>query len=291
MTKSASQISLPLSEQSSPAAAPAELAPATIDFKGISLPVMQVALSRLEPEQIAAAIKTRFGKNASRFFDNDPAVLDLGKVEADSADWAAVKGQLAGASLQLVAVYSGNESLLASARDAGLAVIDAPPVSRAAPKAKEEVPVLEAAVEAASAAEAKPAAAEPVATPPANSTAAAMVIDKPLRSGQRIYARGGDLVVLAMVSAGAEVIADGNIHIYAPLRGRALAGAQGDQKARIFTTSFEAELVSIGGVYRTFESPQQFGKLAGQPVQVSLIADESKPDAEPRLNVAPLSTR
>lgn len=291
MTKSASQISLPLSEQSSPAAAPAELAPATIDFKGFSLPVMQVALSRLEPEQIAAAIKTRFGKNASRFFDNDPAVLDLGKVEADSADWAAVKEQLAGASLQLVAVYGGNESLLASARDAGLAVIDAPPVSRAAPKAKEEVPVLEAAVEAASAAEAKPATAEPIAAPPANSIAAAMVIDKPLRSGQRIYARGGDLVVLAMVSAGAEVIADGNIHIYAPLRGRALAGAQGDQKARIFTTSFEAELVSIGGVYRTFESPQQFGKLAGQPVQVSLIADESKPDAEPRLNVASLSTR
>ena len=98
-------------------------------------------------------------------------------------------------------------------------------------------------------------------------------------------------MVLAMVSAGAEVIADGNIHIYAPLRGRALAGAQGDQKARIFTTSFEAELVSIGGVYRTFESPQSFGKLAGQPVQVSLIADESKPDAEPRLNVAALSTR
>lgn len=291
MTQSASQISLPLSEQSSTAAASAELAPATIDFKGISLPVMQVALTRLEPEQIAAAIKTRFGKNASRFFDNDPAVLDLSKVEAESADWATVKEQLTGASLQLVAVYGGNESLLASARGAGLAVIDAPPVSRAAPKAKEEVPVLETAVEAPPAAETKPTPAEPVAAPPANSTAAAMVIDKPLRSGQRIYARGGDLVVLAMVSAGAEVIADGNIHIYAPLRGRALAGAQGDQKARIFTTSFEAELVSIGGVYRTFESPQQFGKLAGQPVQVSLIADESKPDAEPKLNVAALSTR
>ena len=98
-------------------------------------------------------------------------------------------------------------------------------------------------------------------------------------------------MVLAMVSAGAEVIADGNIHIYAPLRGRALAGAQGDQKARIFTTSFEAELVSIGGVYRTFESPQSFGKLAGQPVQVSLVTDESKPDAEPKLNVASLSTK
>lgn len=297
MTKPASQISLLPPEQSAPAAleasteAPVEAAPATIDFKGISLPVMQVALSRLEPEQIAIAIKARFGKNASRFFDNDPAVLDLNKVAAEEADWAAVKEQLAGASLQLVAVYGGNESLQAGARSAGLAVIDAPPVARAAPKAREEVPVLDEVV--APVAQEKPAAApEPVAAPPTPaSSSAAMVIDKPLRSGQRIYARGGDLVVLAMVSAGAEVIADGNIHIYAPLRGRALAGAQGDQKARIFTTSFEAELVSIGGVYRTFESPQQFGKLAGQPVQVSLIADESKPDAEPRLNVAALSTR
>lgn len=249
---------------------------------------MQVALSRLEPEQIAAAIKTRFGKNASSFFDQDAAVLDLNKVEAESADWAAVREQLAGASLQLVAVYGGNEALQATARAAGLAVIDAPPVARTAPKAKEDVPVLEEVV--APVVEDKPAAA-PEPAPVQSTSAAAMVIDKPLRSGQRIYARGGDLVVLAMVSAGAEVIADGNIHIYAPLRGRALAGAQGDQKARIFTTSFEAELVSIGGVYRTFESPQQFGKLAGQPVQVSLIADESKPDAEPRLNVAALSTR
>lgn len=252
---------------------------------------MQVALSRLEPEQIAAAVKARFGKNAAGFFDNDAAVLDLNKVEADSADWTAVKAQLAGASLQLVAVYGGNEALLASAREAGLAVIDAPPVSRATPKTKEQAPVAEASTVTAPAAKTeKPAASVPAPAAP-TASAAAMVIDKPLRSGQRIYARGGDLVVLAMVSAGAEVIADGNIHIYAPLRGRALAGAQGDQKARIFTTSFEAELVSIAGVYRTFESPQQFGKLAGQPVQVSLIADESKPNAEPKLNVASLSTR
>ena len=296
VTKSVAQISLPLPEESATAtpseaatAAVASAAPATIDFKGISLPVMQVALSRLEPEQIAAAIKTRFGKNASNFFDNDAAVLDLNKVEAETADWAAVREQLAGASLQLVAVYGGSEALQASARASGLAVIDAPPVSRAAPKAKEEVPVLEEVVEPAPTVEAKPAV--PESAPAQVASATTMVIDKPLRSGQRIYARGGDLVVLAMVSAGAEVIADGNIHIYAPLRGRALAGAQGDQNARIFTTSFEAELVSIGGVYRTFESPQAFGKLAGQPVQVSLVADESKPGAEPKLNVASLSTR
>jgi septum site-determining protein MinC len=249
--------------------------PATIDFKGISLPVMQIVLGSLDPEQIASAIQTRFGKNVSRFFADDPAVLDLNKIAADSApvdvDWHAVSEQLASASLQLIAVYGGSTELQASARAAGLAVIDTPPVSRAA--AKTPAPKKET----------KPA--EP-ATPP---SAAAMVVDKPLRSGQRIYARGTDLVVLAMVSAGAEVIADGNIHIYAPLRGRALAGAQGDAKARIFTTSFEAELVSIAGVYRTFESPQSVGKLAGQPVQVSLVVDASGGDA--KLNVAALATK
>lgn len=244
--------------------------PATIDFKGISLPVMQIVLGSLDPEHIASAIQTRFGKNVSRFFADDPAVLDLNKIAVDNADWHAVSEQLASASLQLVAVYGGSAELQASARAAGLAVIDTPPVSRAAPKA---------------AAPKKETKAEPVAP----ASAAAMVVDKPLRSGQRIYARGTDLVVLAMVSAGAEVIADGNIHIYAPLRGRALAGAQGDAKARIFTTSFEAELVSIAGVYRTFESPQSVGKLAGQPVQVSLVADASGGDA--KLNVAALATK
>jgi septum site-determining protein MinC len=79
-------------------------------------------------------------------------------------------------------------------------------------------------------------------------------------------------VVLAAVNPGAEVIADGSIHVYAPLRGRALAGASGDRSARIFTTRFEAELVSIAGVYRTFEGGVP-GEFAGQPVQVSADAD------------------
>jgi septum site-determining protein MinC len=98
------------------------------------------------------------------------------------------------------------------------------------------------------------------------------VIDTPVRSGQRVYARGGDLVVLATVNPGAEVIADGSIHVYAPLRGRALAGAAGSSEARIIATSMEAELVSIGGVYRTFEDgwPKE---LKGQAVQV-LLQDE-----------------
>lgn len=80
------------------------------------------------------------------------------------------------------------------------------------------------------------------------------IIDSPVRSGQQIYAADGDLVILSAVSPGAEVLADGNIHIYGPLRGRALAGVQGDIKARIFCGSQEAELVSIAGQYLVDDS-------------------------------------
>ena len=96
-----------------------------------------------------------------------------------------------------------------------------------------------------------------------------LVIDRPLRSGQQIYARGGDVVVLDVVNFGAEVIADGNIHVYAPLRGKAIAGARGNTEARIFTTCMEAQLVAIAGIYRTSEValPQE---INGKAVRISL---------------------
>jgi septum site-determining protein MinC len=99
-----------------------------------------------------------------------------------------------------------------------------------------------------------------------------MVIDKPLRSGQKIYARGADLVVLAMVNMGAEVVADGNIHVYAPLRGKAMAGASGNTQARIFSLCMEPELISIAGVYRTSENklPKE---IHGKSAQVRLSND------------------
>ena len=103
--------------------------------------------------------------------------------------------------------------------------------------------------------------------------AGAIVVDKPLRSGQQVYARGADVVVLAMVSFGAEVIADGNVHVYAPLRGRAIAGARGDTSARIFTTCLEAQLVSIAGIYRTTETelPEN---VRGKAAQVRLDGEK-----------------
>ena len=105
---------------------------------------------------------------------------------------------------------------------------------------------------------------EPVTTPTAPSAALGpMVIDKPLRSGQQVYAKGRDLIVLAIVNAGAEVIADGNIHIYGSLRGKAIAGASGDSSKRIYCYNMQAELVSIAGNYWLSHSLQ--GEFWGKP--------------------------
>ena len=96
-----------------------------------------------------------------------------------------------------------------------------------------------------------------------------MVIDKPVRTGQRIYAEGANLVVLAIVNAGAELIADGDIHVYAPMRGKAIAGARGNEAARIFVQSLEAELLSIAGCFKVFEEgvPEN---VSGKPAHVCL---------------------
>ena len=96
----------------------------------------------------------------------------------------------------------------------------------------------------------------------------------PVRSGQQVYADNRDLTVLGMVGAGAEVIADGSIHVYGALRGRALAGAQGNEKARIFCREFLAELVAIAGHYKVLEEIPQ--DLRGKPAQVWLDGDELK---------------
>ncbi|UEP22207.1 septum site-determining protein MinC [Burkholderia ambifaria] len=124
------------------------------------------------------------------------------------------------------------------------------------------------------------AAAEPAPEPAPTQISAGgqtLVIDRPLRSGQQIYAKG-DLVVLAPVSHGAEIIAEGNIHIYAPLRGRALAGVHGNHDARIFCTCLEPELISIAGIYRTTENPLP-ADILGKAVQIRL--EEEKLMIEP----------
>jgi septum site-determining protein MinC len=100
-------------------------------------------------------------------------------------------------------------------------------------------------------------------------SASTLIVDKPLRSGQQVYAKGGDLIIMAAVNHGAEVIADGSIHVYAPLRGKAIAGAKGNTDARIFALSMEPELLSIAGTYRTTENPLPASVL-GKPAQIRL---------------------
>jgi septum site-determining protein MinC len=114
------------------------------------------------------------------------------------------------------------------------------------------------------------AATEPA--PARSSRAAARLVTEPVRSGTQIYARGTDLVVTAAVSPGAELVADGNIHVYGALRGRAMAGASGDVEARIFCSRLEAELVSIAGRYLVSE--QLPAEQRGFPVQIALVDDQ-----------------
>ncbi|MBB1595023.1 septum site-determining protein MinC, partial [Achromobacter sp. UMC46] len=137
----------------------------------------------------------------------------------------------------------------------------------------------------------KPASAEPMPAREASSTtsapaptqaaphsSSALVITKPLRSGQRVYARHTDLVVIGMVSQGAEVIADGNVHVYGPLRGKAMAGARGDTSARIFTTHLDAELLAVAGVYRVVEDKLD-RTLQNQPALIRLDGDTLRIEA------------
>jgi len=254
-----------------------------IEFKGTTLPVVSVTLHSMQFAALAKAATELFGNEA--FFDGDAAVFELDRVDnsdpgnaADAVDWAALRTLFAAHGLKVIGVRGGGMDLLDSAAKAGLPSFAA---FKRAPRAAQEVAAAAAVIEIERLPETRPdpapeklsALAEAVrvepAPPPLPTSAPTLVIDRPLRSGQQVYARGGDLVVLAAVNAGAEVIADGSIHIYAPLRGRALAGASGATEARIFTTRFEAELVSIAGVYRTFDAGIP-DKLSGRPVQVRL---------------------
>jgi septum site-determining protein MinC len=118
----------------------------------------------------------------------------------------------------------------------------------------------------------KPATAHVAPAPASDPIQIGMRHDKPVRSGQQVYARGRDLILGATVGNGAEVIADGSIHVYGRLSGRALAGAQGDTSARIYCMDFQAELVSIAGQYRVFdEFPAE---LRGKPAQAWLQGDK-----------------
>jgi len=256
--------------------------PQPIEFKGTTLPVVVVTLRSLQADELAQAATALFAGND--FFDGDAAVLDLAQLaDAPEPDWRRLKQVFKSHGLNVIGVRGGSEELRYGAAYAGLptyAINDRPAAVTAARAAAASHPP---------AAEAVPAPpVDPIPQPaPATTRTPTLFVNRPLRSGQQVYARGGDLVVLAAVNAGAEVIADGSIHIYAPLRGRALAGASGATEARILCTRFDAELVSVAGLYRTFDGGVAH-ELAGRPVQVRLL--ESADREANQLIVETLST-
>lgn len=231
---------------------------ASFDLKSASLPVVAVVLKTPDAAVFAADLAERLADDPG-FFDHDAVLIDLAQVrEADSPlDFPALCATLRAHRTLPIAVRGGSPAQMAAAAEAGLA----PAPDAAAPRAEaapREV-VREVEVEV----------VREVPTPGPGT----VVVDKPLRSGQQVYARGADLVVLAVVSFGAEVIADGNIHVYAPLRGRAIAGARGNTEARIFSTCLEPQLVSIAGIYRTTETELP-ADVRGKPAQVRLDGEK-----------------
>lgn len=224
-----------------------------IEIKIATVVAVSAILHDSDPMALEAALQEMTGGTAD-FFDNEFAVIDVAALGTDRPpiDWPQLVSLLKKYRLNAVAVRNAPADMEADILASGLS-IDQMVAARQEPAA------------------APPPPPAPVAAP-AKAAASTMIIDTPIRAGQRIYARDADLVITATVNNGAEIIADGSIHVYAPLRGRALAGASGDTSARIFAASMEAELVSIAGVYRTFENglpPEQ----KGQPAQIRLSGD------------------
>ncbi|NPT36066.1 septum site-determining protein MinC [Paraburkholderia xenovorans] len=269
------------------------------ELRSGSVDTLLFVVKTTDLEAMRAELTRRF-EATPEFFANDVVAIDVRRLAGNERVALADIAQLLD-SVRMRPVGVVANAQQAWAAESALPLLEARDRRGAAARSADE--------ESANAAAAAPAATAATATPPADlfesvagtpesgtpATAAAvepapaaepvrlatssqtMVVDKPLRSGQRIYAKG-DLVVLGLVSYGAEVIAEGNIHIYAPLRGRALAGVQGNHDARIFCTCLEPELISIAGIYRTTENPLPADVL-GKPVQIWL--EEEKLMIEP----------
>ena len=220
------------------------------ELKGSLFTLTVLHLFKLDRAAIERHLAEKI-KQAPGFFNNTPVVIDLEGMAGpvDGVDFTGLYELLRGHGMVPVGIRNGGSKLQAAARLAGLPVL---PESRPVAAAR------------------KSESPEP--------TPRSRTVNHPIRSGQQVYAAEGDLIVLGAVSAGAEVIADGNIHIYGVLRGRALAGVKGDVEARIFCHSLEAELISIVGRYRISEQIDPTNR--GKAMQIYL--------AEDRLVIEPL---
>jgi septum site-determining protein MinC len=233
--------------------------------QGALFTVMVVRAAMLRDPAFEAEL-ARQVERSPRFFLNAPVVLDLRGTEAGvfvtPEEFVEARRLLRAHTLSLVGVQNALPQQIEAAAAADLASF----APNATQPSRRRVP------ETTSAGQASEPPAAPAAPPPAPVMTRTRIVTQPVRSGTQIYARGGDLIVTAPVSPGAELVADGNIHVYGALRGRALAGASGDADARIFCSRLEAELVSIAGHYLVSE--QLPAQHQGLPVQIALIDDQ-----------------
>ncbi|MES2935234.1 MAG: septum site-determining protein MinC [Pseudomonadota bacterium] len=224
-----------------------------IELKISTIVAVSAILRETDLAVLDVALKEMTGGTPD-FFDDEFTVIDVGLLDLSSLklDWPSLIALLKNYHLNPVAVRNAPPELHSSILAQGLSL-------DVVTQSQEKIVAPELASSPAISITSEPVVPlESILQTPAATILPqefhTMIVDTPVRAGQRIYARGADLVITAGVNNGAEVIADGSIHIYGPLRGRALAGASGYPGARIFTMSMEAELVSIAGMYRTFEN-------------------------------------
>lgn len=194
-------------------------------------------------------------KMAPGFFNHTPLVLDFHELpeEKQDFDFFALRELLLSLSIIPVGVKGAVKSIHTHLEGAGMAILAEAKTHRA--KKNEAVSESETQTAKAAAPEKKPETSEPEPetekTEPvqAASVITSKIVKQTIRSGQQIYAPGGDLIIIGSVSPGAEILADANIHVYGTLRGRALAGVRGNQSASIFCHSLQSELISIAGIY------------------------------------------
>jgi septum site-determining protein MinC len=250
---------------------PAAAAPETafeIRFGQVGLAQMRIRST--DAAAVQAQLTARVAA-APALFERAALCLDLSPLDHDipAGDLRALLEAIRRTGMLPVGLAHGTPAIDALARE-----LDLPVLTQF--RAQQSYGAAVSAVKAAAAPPPAPAPAAPTtpAAPAAEAIVAipALMHHRPVRSGQRIYARHRDLVVTSAVGAGAEVMADGCVHVYGSLRGRAMAGVQGEVTARVFCHEFNAELVSVAGVFRVFETIPP--DLAGKPVQAWLDGDD-----------------
>lgn len=213
-------------------------------LRGANFNLLVLRLLDHRPEAVVPALGDQF-RRAPGFLRFAPIVIGLDDIQASAGevDFAGLAQGLRAIEIVPVGTTGGTPEMRSAAMGAGL-----PPLKPAGGK-ESDLPVAEApasAVAAPAPAAPPPPAPEPQ---PTGLGKPSVIVDQPVRAGQRIWAQGTDLIVIGTVNPGAEVIADGNIHVYGRLLGRAIAGGQSEMQARVFATHFDPELVSIAGYY------------------------------------------